>query len=157
MEPNMSTSDDNNTGVTIALIGGGAFLAWLLWPGRGKRKGNSDESDGLHARKPVHVRIRSGDQLDLDGATADLATTVDRARTAGMAIVLTVGDARAGWVDTVLGALKASAVDVYQVKEPAVEVYHPEALAARNARRPHLPGGHVAVVAHTRRWPRHGA
>jgi hypothetical protein len=154
----MSTSNENSTGLTLALVGGGAFLLWFLWPGRGKGTGDSGDSDGIRVRKPVHVRIRSGDQLDLDGLSSDLATTVGRARAAGVAYVLAVGDARTGWVNTVNDALKAAGVNIYRVQASGAEVYNPpSALAPRNARASHLPGRRVPVEAHTRSWPRHGA
>jgi hypothetical protein len=154
----MSTSDENNTGLTLALIGGGAFLLWLLWPGRGKGQGDRGDTDGIRGRTPVRVRIRSGDQVDLDGVTSDLATVVGRARAAGAAYVLAVGDARTGWIHTVVDALKTAGVGVYSVQAPGDEANHaPLAANPRNARRPRLPGRRVPVEARPRTWPRHGA
>jgi hypothetical protein len=157
----MSTSNENSTGLTLAWVGGGALLLWFLWPGRDKGTSDNGDNDGIRdirERKPVHVRIRSGDQLDLDEVSSDLATTVGRARAAGVAYVLAVGDARTGWVNTVIDALKAAGVDVYRVQASGVDAYHPPgALAPRNARASRLPGRRVPVEAHSRSWPRHGA
>ena len=36
----MAIRKQNNTGRTIAVVGGGALLVWLLWRGRGKGKGS---------------------------------------------------------------------------------------------------------------------
>jgi hypothetical protein len=47
--------------------------------------------------------------------TSDLATVVGRARAAGAAYVLAVGDARTGWIHTVVDALKTAGVGVYSV------------------------------------------
>ncbi|HEU4735373.1 MAG TPA: hypothetical protein VFT22_46095 [Kofleriaceae bacterium] len=93
----------------------------------------------------------------MDGINMDLATAVGRARDAGAAFVLAVGDARQGWVDTVIEALKAAGVDIYRLKESGVEPpSSPAALVPRNARRLRLPGRRVPVEAHTRSWPAHG-
>lgn len=158
----MSTSNENNTGLTIALVGGGAFLAWLLWRGRGKGKGKGKDADGDHssAREPVTVWIRSGDRVELDGVSSDLATIVARARAAGAARVFATGDARQGWFTAVMDALKAASVEVYEASWPptAPRIGSPsDTLVPRNARTSHLPGGSVPVKAHMRRWPRHGA
>lgn len=104
----MATRKQNNTGRTIAVIGGGAFLVWLLWRGRGKGKGSGGNGD--HHSDPVIVRIRSGDQIELDGVSSDLATTVARARAAGATRVVATGDARHGWIVQVIAALKAAGV-----------------------------------------------
>jgi len=106
----MATRKQNNTGRTIAVIGGGAALAWLLWRGRGKGKGSGSNRD--QRSDPVIVRIRSGDQIELDGVSADLATTVARARAAGATRVVAAGDARQGWITQVIAALKAAGVAI---------------------------------------------
>ncbi|HEU4731284.1 MAG TPA: hypothetical protein VFT22_25495 [Kofleriaceae bacterium] len=153
----MSTENESGTGLTLALVGGGAFLLWLLWPGRGRGQGGRGDKDAVSARKAVHVRIRSGDQVFVDGINMDLATVLARAREAGTAYVLAAGDARQGWVETVFGALQAAGIHTYRVKESGVEAYQPPgALPSRNARSRHLPGRRVPVEAHTRSWPRHG-
>ena len=107
----MTTRTQNNTGRTIAVISGGALLAWLLWRGRGKGKGNEGDA-GNHRSASVSVRIRAGDQIDLDGVSSDLTTTVARAHAAGAARVSATGDARHGWVTQVIAALKAANVAI---------------------------------------------
>lgn len=154
----MSKSNENNPGLTIAMVGGGALLLWLLWPGRGSGKGGDGERSSAPAA--VVVRIRSGDQLELDGASSDLTTTVARARAAGAAHVYTTGDAREGWVTAVIDALKAAGVAVYTSPSlpsaPRIAPL-PGTLTPRNARASGLAGRLVPVTAHQRRWPRHGA
>lgn len=110
----MSTSDQDNVGITVALVGSAALLLWLLWPGRGKGddRGHGGNNEGSGVREPVIVRIRAGDRLELDGTPADLAATIARARVAGAARVIAIGDARHGWVTTVIDALKNAGVDV---------------------------------------------
>ena len=158
----MSKSNENHTGRTIAMLGGGALLVWLLWPGRGKGKGEGGDGDGDRSSAPaaVVVRIRSGGQVELDGASSDLATTVARARAAGGAHVFATGDARQGWVTAVIDALKAAGVAVYTSSSlpnaPRIGDT-PGTLVPRNARTSRLAGRRVPVEAHERRWPRHGA
>ena len=160
----MSKSNKNNTGLTIAMVGGGALLLWLLWPGRGKGKGKGKgEGEGGYgdrgsAPAAVVVRILSGDQVELDGVISDLATTVARARLAGAARVIAVGDARQGWVTTVIDALTGVAVYTSSSLPNAPRIGDtPGTLVPRNARTSHFVGRGVPVKAHERRWPRHGA
>lgn len=156
----MSENDHGDTILTIGLLGGGAFLLWLLWPGRGngtgKGSGKDDGSGGDGDRgstpvpsTPAVVRVRSGDRVDLDGVTGDLATIVARARTVGAVDVIPAGDAREGWVNTVINALADAGIHVVKVTHIIVN--------PRNRRASRLPVGSVPVKAHTRRWPRHGA
>jgi hypothetical protein len=164
----MSTSNENSTGLTLALVGGSALLLWFLWPGRGKGsgqgggKGEGEGGDGARSSVPaaVVVRIRGGDQVELDGVSSDLATTVARARAAGAAHVFATGDARQGWVTTVTDALKAAGVVVYTSPSlpnaPRTDGT-PGTLVPRNARTSRIAGGRIPVEAHERRWPRHGA
>lgn len=109
----MATRTQNNTGRTIAIVGGGALLLWLLWAGRGKGKGSGGDGNQSSAPAVVVVKIRSGDHIELDGVSSDLATTVARARAAGTARVIAVGDARHGWVTQVIDALRAAGVELY--------------------------------------------
>lgn len=108
----MATRKQNNTGRTIAVVGAGALLVWLLWRGHGKGKGKGGDGDRSSAPAAVEVWIRSRDRIELDGVSSDLATTVARARTAGKARVHVTGDARQGWVENVVHALRAAGVDV---------------------------------------------
>ena len=111
----MATRKQNNTGRTITVIGGGALLAWLLWRGRGKGKGKGSGGDGDHSSAPdvVEVWVRSGDRIELDRVSSDLATVVARARAAGKARLHVAGDARHGWFEHVADALRAAGVDVW--------------------------------------------
>ena len=108
----MATRKQNSTGRTIAVIGGGALLAWLLWRGRGKGKGSGGDDDRSSAPDAVEVWVRSGDQIELDGVSSDLVTTVARARAAGATRVFATGDARHGWIIQVIAALKAAGVAI---------------------------------------------
>lgn len=105
----MATQD--NTGLTIALVGGGALLLWLLWRRRGT--GKDGDGDRSSARPNVEVRLRAGDRIELNGVRTDLATVIARARGAGTAVVKTDGDARQGWHREVTDALKAAGATVF--------------------------------------------
>jgi hypothetical protein len=59
------------------------------------------------------VWLRSGDRIELDGVSSDLATTLARARAVGRASVYATGDARVGWIRTVINALRAAQVSVW--------------------------------------------
>jgi len=113
----MATRKQNNTGRTIAVIGGGALFVWLLWRGRGKGKGKGkgSDGDGRHNSAPaaVEVWIRGGDRIELDRISSDLATVVARARAAGKARLHVAGDARHGWVENVTDALRVAGVDLW--------------------------------------------
>jgi hypothetical protein len=111
----MATRKQNNTGRTIAVISGGALVVWLLWRGygRGKGKGTGSGGDDRDSTpSAVEVRLRSGDRIELNGVSSDLATAVAHARAAGMARVFATGDARHGWVTQVIAALKAAGVTI---------------------------------------------
>ena len=113
----MAIRKQNNTGRTIAVIGGGAFLAWLLWRGRGKGKGkgkgSTGDDDRNSAPEAVEVWVRSGDRIELDRVSSDLATVIARARAVGKARLHVAGDARQGWFEYVSDALRAAGVDVW--------------------------------------------
>jgi hypothetical protein len=110
----MATREQNdNTGRTLAVIGGGAFLAWLFWRGRGKGKDNGGKGNHNSTPDAVEVWILSGDRIELDRVDSDLATVVARAHAAGKAHLHVAGDARQGWVENVTDALRAAGVDVW--------------------------------------------
>jgi hypothetical protein len=113
----MVTRKQNNTGRTFVAIGGGALLVWLLWRGRGmgKGKGKGKGSEGDHTSTPaaVEVWVRSGDRIELDRVSSDLATVIARARAVGKARLHVAGDARHGWVENVTDALRVAGVDVW--------------------------------------------
>lgn len=108
----MATRKQNSTGLTIAVISGGALLAWLLWRGRGKGKGSGGDGDRNSAPAVVEVWLRSGDRIELNGVSSDLATVVARAHAAGTARVFAAGDTRHGWATQVIAALKAAGVAI---------------------------------------------
>lgn len=110
----MATHKQNHTGRTIAVISGGALVVWLLWRGRGKGKGKGKGSGDDRDSTPsaVEVWLRSGDRIELNGVSSDLATAVARAGAAGTARVFATGDARHGWVTQVIAALKAAGVAI---------------------------------------------
>jgi hypothetical protein len=107
----MNSRGNNSTIATVAMIGGGAVLVWLLWRGRGKGKNGHGNGDLGGTRAPVQVWVRSEDRIELDGARSDLATVVARARAAGAAHVHVTGDARQGWYTKVVDALRAAGVE----------------------------------------------
>jgi hypothetical protein len=111
----MVTRKRSNTGRTIAVIGGGALLVWLLWRGRGKGKGKGSGGNGDRTSTPIAVEVwlRIDDSIELDGVSSDLATVVARARAAGKARVHVTGAARQGWFEKVVDTLRAAGVDVW--------------------------------------------
>src|SRR5207344_1289719 len=58
------------------------------------------------------VWARSGDRVEVDGMSTDLATTLALARDAGSVVFHATGDARTGWVTKVHQALVDAGVDV---------------------------------------------
>jgi len=112
-------SRDRHSRRNIALVGGAALVAWLLW--RRTRGGiGRDGGSGLGVtvpsttstqKPPCLVWVRA-DRIDLDGAPANLATVVARCREAGRADVRATGDAITRSIITVLAALNAAGVVV---------------------------------------------
>ena len=106
----------------LVVLGGATLALCLLLAGRrGGRSGSGPgdrTSTGLGAPSPpapeeVRVWLRSGDRIELDGVSSDLATTLARARAVGRARVYATGDARVGWIGTVINALRAAQVSVW--------------------------------------------
>lgn len=112
-------SRDRHTGRNVALVGGAALVAWLLWRRKAKGIGgpagstsDASASDATNTPKvPCRVWVRA-DRIELDGAPADLATVVARCRESGRADVRATGDAITRSIITVLAALKAAGVAV---------------------------------------------
>src|SRR5881394_1332438 len=132
----MADRDSNShTGRTVALVGGGAFLAWMLLRGKGwglggsggpgSGGGGSGSADagvdagtgattGAHPelRAPCRVFIRAR-QIDLDGSPADLASIVTRCRASGQADVRATGGASVKAMEDVFHALQAAGVVIH--------------------------------------------
>ena len=112
-------SRDRHTARNVALVGGAALVAWLLWRRKAKGIGglasyapDAATSDTTNTPKaPCRVWVRA-DRIELDGAPADLATIVARCREAGRADVRATGDAITRSIITVLAALRAGGVVV---------------------------------------------
>jgi hypothetical protein len=123
----MATDNDDNTGLTVAVIGGGALLVWLLWRGRGKGAGGGVREQGsarVSAPAQLMVWVLGGDRVALntvDGMVLDLPTMVARARAMGAARVFRTGDARHGWVLDVIGALRDAGVAVDEARLEATQ------------------------------------
>jgi hypothetical protein len=125
----VTTRRDQNhaTGRTVAIVGGGALLAWLLLRGRGWGFGTSG-SGGTESLQPapstrdaplpacrVHV---AADGIVLDGTRADLPATVSRCRASGAADVTVSGAAIVRAIAEVVQALQDAGVTVRA--DPAV-------------------------------------
>jgi len=116
---------DNHTGRSVALVGGGALLFWLLFRGRGWGLGGNGAGTGAagtgaagttaaadsEARPRCQVFIRAH-QIDLDGVPTDLPAVVARCRASGGADVRATGGASVQAVEDVLRALRAAGVSV---------------------------------------------
>lgn len=111
----------NNTGRTVAVVGGAALIALLLFRGKGWGLGGSGGGTGADrgtgARAHCRVRI-DADGLELDGEPTDLPTTVERCKAAGRADVTATGAAIVGVIARTVQALKDAGVDVYA--DPAI-------------------------------------
>lgn len=117
-------NDQNRSGGLVILAVGGAALLWWLWGRGGKgagRGGTGRAGVGAEQRKCVNVNIIPEELggILVDGATADLATAVEKVRAAGKSYVTPRGDTRDGWVQTVLTALRATHASLY-LREPSV-------------------------------------
>lgn len=126
----MAANEQRRKRVAIAL--GGATLALVLLlaaPRAGAAKGGAGGgatgasgaggdpdrgavgAAGASPSPPeVTVWLRSGDRIELDGGASTLASTVIRARAVGRARVHATGDARVGWIRSVLSALREAQV-----------------------------------------------
>lgn len=116
-------NDDENTDTMIAVgaVGGGALLLW--WLMRGRRFGADSEAQGATTASappptqaasvvsPCRVFLR-GKATELNGATADLSTTVTACRVAGSAHLGASGDTTTGAVMSMARALNAAGVAV---------------------------------------------
>lgn len=120
------TNNDSDPAITVAALGGGALLAWLLLRGRwgfgggdGGRSGKGDVSASVAAvasapppvpaEPPCRVRI-SGRVVTVNGLPAELRAVVDTCRAAGSAELVVVGDAVVGVADETVRALNRAGV-----------------------------------------------
>ncbi len=121
----MTNRNDKDTpGRTVAIVGGGAFLLWLLMRGDGfglgggygsDRSGSGDgAAPSAPSSPPAPCRVRiDAEGIELDGAPTDLDTMTDRCRAAGSAEVRATGAAIAGVIAEVVHALRAAGVTVW--------------------------------------------
>jgi hypothetical protein len=118
-----------DAGLTLAVIGSGAVLLWLLLRGRGKgSRGQFEDKNGSRspgrpsgAPRRLVVRTRPGDRVEVDGIDTDLATVLVLALNAGSVEFHTSNDARAGWVSKVFYALTDAGVDIWigpEIRQP---------------------------------------
>jgi hypothetical protein len=130
---------DNGTAIALAVVGGGAVLLWWLLRGRGKgwgwggsggRLGDGHDRDGSPPRLPaINVKLIDGDRILLNGAPADLETTLARARVSSQVHLYTDGAPRMGFVSKVLWALLDAEVPVeadWDLKHRTPRVGDPE-------------------------------
>ncbi len=96
---------------TAAVVGGGALLAWILLRGARGAGGATSAATAAAPPAPCQVRIRAR-SIELDGAPADLPTTVAACRAAGAASVSATGDAIVGVIAETTRALHAAGVRV---------------------------------------------
>ena len=119
---------DDHTVRNVAIVGAGALVLFLIFRGKGWGFGGNGGS-GLSGDggavgtpsttqpapanlPPCQVKVREGG-IDLDGASADQATTIARCRAAGAARVSATGAAITGQIADLVRALQAAGVNVY--------------------------------------------
>lgn len=113
----------NTNGRTVAIVGSGALLLWLLL--RGKRLGigqaqaasvSAADQPAKRPAPPCRVRI-DGDGIEVDGERADVPTATARCRVAGAAEVRATGAAITGVIAEIVRALQAAGVRVWAAPE----------------------------------------
>lgn len=129
----------------LVVLGGAALALCLLLAGRRGGQGGSGAGErasaglgapSLQAPEEVRVWLRSGERIELDGVSSDLATALARARAVGRASVYATGDARVGWIRTVINALRAAQVSVWADAGLVSEVEYMQAFAEATSLRP---------------------
>jgi hypothetical protein len=114
----MARNDD--TGRTVALVGGGAALLWLLLHGGGgfglgrggSTIGASGKADKLAKVTPVKVRLAS-DGVTVDGQATDIPGAAALVKARGAADVVITGAAKQGTADELVKALRATGATVW--------------------------------------------
>lgn len=106
--------ETKHTGRTVAVVGGAGLLAWLLLRRGGEGKGHVP-GDGATPGLVIPgsrcvVWIRGADRIEVDGVAVDLATAIARCRAVESAEVHASGDARQGFVTSVVKALSAAGI-----------------------------------------------
>ena len=137
--------DKSNTLTTVAVLGGGAALAWYLWGkrGRGGGRGKADAPtgpaapSGTPARCQVRIRER---KIELNGAPADLPTTIAACLAAGGADVTATGTAIMGVVADTVRALEQAGVRVWTDDELRSGIDSPVVTRHQRAASPNVFG-----------------
>lgn len=112
----MAKHNEKN-GHTVAALGGGVLLLWLLLRGKGWGRGDdrseASSATAAHPATPPRCRVRvDHDGIELDGLRADIPGVVARCRQRGAADVLATGTAISGVVQAVLDALRSAGIKV---------------------------------------------
>lgn len=106
---------DSSTGRTVAVVGGGALLVWLLLrPGKGWRFGRGSPASAKAAKSgpPCGVHLVA-DGILVDGERADLPQVIESCRRSGQAHLTANGAAIVGAIAATMAALKEAGVIVH--------------------------------------------
>jgi hypothetical protein len=107
---------DTRTARTVALVGGGALLAWLLLRGgkgwRVAHGGADSQIAGTADASPCQVHVGE-DHIRVDGQPAALAAAIVACQARGRAEVTASGAAIIGAINEVVVRLKEAGVRVY--------------------------------------------
>lgn len=128
----MTPVDQARTSLALVLFGSGALIwLWLLWhvairdraDAAHGDKGTAGADDGAgHSNpdtQPVKIRVLEGDCIELDGYESNLPAVITWVRSVGVARVYVTGNAREGWVTSVLSTLRAIPNTRILVHDPA--------------------------------------
>jgi len=106
---------DSSTGRTVAVVGGGALLVWLLLRrGRGWRFGRGGSAGGPTAKSGPPCRVHLvADGILVNGERADLPQVIETCRRSGQAHLTANGAAIVGAIADTIAALKEAGVIVH--------------------------------------------
>jgi hypothetical protein len=105
---------DSSTGRTVAVVGGGALLVWLLLRGRGWRLGRGGSAGGPAAKSGPPCRVHLvADGILVDGERAGLPKVIETCRRSGQAHLTANGAAIVGAIADTMAALKEAGVIVH--------------------------------------------